>query len=92
MFDFAEYYSLKLTLAPGEWIYFFTDGISEALDTEEEEYGEEALGSRLSRSAKKEPDLILKDVEAEIRSWTKTASPASFMHDDFTHMLLKRLP
>ena len=43
MFDFASYDQEALTLEPGDSLVVFSDGISEAQNPEEEEYGDDRL-------------------------------------------------
>ena len=39
----AEYEQSSITCAPGDTVVFYTDGVTEAIDTEEEEFGMERL-------------------------------------------------
>jgi sigma-B regulation protein RsbU (phosphoserine phosphatase) len=43
MFDHASYEEASLTLEPGDRLYFYTDGVIEALDASEDEFGHPRL-------------------------------------------------
>lgn len=80
--------SRALTLAPGELLVLFTDGIPEAWNAAEDEYGEERLQAVLAR-AKGAPAAAVRDaVLDDLRAFVGGA-PAS---DDVTLMLVRRLP
>ncbi|PYQ14340.1 MAG: hypothetical protein DMF80_12880 [Acidobacteria bacterium] len=74
------------TLAPGERLFLFTDGITEAFDPEDREYGEERLeGLLLSRRPLRSPDLI-DAVRDDVLSFCGSARP----RDDMTMMVVER--
>lgn len=56
----------SIELEPGDFILLYTDGVSEAMNKELEEYGEERLKDRIQESADKSIDLIIKDILYEI--------------------------
>jgi phosphoserine phosphatase RsbU/P len=66
-FDFADYDTAVLPLVPGDRLVMYTDGIVEAEDAKEEQYGYERLSELLRRSAGQTPtevaDLILTSVQ-----------------------------
>ena len=45
-----KYRQAVLNLAPGDMLYLYTDGVTEATDTENELYGEERLLRKLNQS------------------------------------------
>ncbi|MEI6450774.1 MAG: SpoIIE family protein phosphatase [Actinomycetes bacterium] len=49
----------ELTLAPGDVLYLYTDGVSEAMNARDEVYGEERLGEDLARLCAGSCDDIL---------------------------------
>jgi sigma-B regulation protein RsbU (phosphoserine phosphatase) len=55
-----------VTLEPGDLLVLFTDGVTEAMNLEQEDYGEEALqslvGSALDLTPQEIMDLIIRDV------------------------------
>ena len=66
-FDFAEYTTAVLPLAVGDRLVLYTDGIVEAEDASEEQFGQERLCSLMQESAGLSPgetaDLILSSVK-----------------------------
>ncbi len=66
-FDFADYSTAVYPLLPGDRLVLYTDGIVEAEDAEEEQYGHERLCDVLKQSAEMPPaevaDLILNEVQ-----------------------------
>jgi sigma-B regulation protein RsbU (phosphoserine phosphatase) len=49
MFAVAEYDELQLPLAPGDLVVFFSDGITDAVNSRGEQYGEERLQTMLNQ-------------------------------------------
>ena len=91
MFDFAEYESQKTALNPGDEIYLYTDGISEAFSPEGEDFGMERLEALVKSGIKSSPTELLREIERAIREWTRQTTPGeSFTHDDFTHLAIQR--
>jgi sigma-B regulation protein RsbU (phosphoserine phosphatase) len=62
----AVYRRAVVTLEPGDLLVLFTDGVTEAMNLEQEDYGEEALQSLVGRALDLTPreimDLIIQDV------------------------------
>ncbi|MCB9250106.1 MAG: SpoIIE family protein phosphatase [Ignavibacteriales bacterium] len=85
-FDFAEHIQVTKTLEPGEMLVIFSDGITEAMNEKEEEFGEgkliSILQSNIELSAKELSDKIVKEV--------KTYTGKAEQSDDITLMVLKR--
>lgn len=74
------------TLAAGERLFLFTDGITEAFDPEDREYGEPRLESfLLSHHPLRSPDLI-DAVREDVLAFCGSTRP----HDDMTMMLVER--
>jgi sigma-B regulation protein RsbU (phosphoserine phosphatase) len=91
MFDFAEYESQETTLAPGDTIYLYTDGISEALDATGDEFGERRLEEIVRNQTWTSPAGLLGAIEQQVRDWTGHHRPGEgFPHDDFTHLVIRR--
>jgi sigma-B regulation protein RsbU (phosphoserine phosphatase) len=69
MLDDATYDDEALTLEPGDRLYFYTDGVIEALDANEAEFGHprllEAIAARRSLPLR----AGLEAVAAEVRAW-----------------------
>jgi sigma-B regulation protein RsbU (phosphoserine phosphatase) len=73
-------------LAAGERLFLFTDGVTEAFDPGDNEYGEARLeGLLLSRHALRSPELI-DAVREEVLAFCGSAPP----RDDMTMMVVER--
>lgn len=74
------------TLAPGERLFLFTDGVTECFDPADQEYGEERLETfLLSRHALRSPDLI-DAVRDDVLAFSGSVRP----RDDMTMMAVER--
>ena len=81
----AKYESATVTLAPGDWLIIFTDGLVEAENLRQEEYGEERLLSAIGAAAATTPSEMLQRLMAELDLFVG-ATP---QHDDITCLLVK---
>jgi sigma-B regulation protein RsbU (phosphoserine phosphatase) len=83
----AVYASGQLLLAPGEGIYVFTDGVTEANNTTEEMFGETRLEAVLRAAAGAPSAEIVKSVAEAVRGFVGSALP----FDDITMLAIRRL-
>jgi sigma-B regulation protein RsbU (phosphoserine phosphatase) len=81
----APYDSGSTVLQAGDWLVIFTDGVIEALNERDEEYGEPRLLAVLRTGAASTPDELLRRLLSEVDSFVG-AMP---QHDDITCMLVK---
>jgi hypothetical protein len=81
----AKYDAGEATLAPGDWLVIFTDGLVEAVNFAGEEYGEQRLLTVLNANTGLAPDLLLQRMIAEVNSFVGSTP----QHDDITCMLIK---
>jgi hypothetical protein len=81
----ANYESATVTLAPGDWLIIFTDGLVEAENSRQEEYGEERLLNAIAAGSTGDPAAMLKRLMAELDLFVGNTP----QHDDVTCMLLK---
>ncbi|MGB8062029.1 MAG: PP2C family protein-serine/threonine phosphatase [Candidatus Sulfotelmatobacter sp.] len=81
----VKYQSGRVTLAPRDWLIIFTDGLVEAENARQEEYGETRLLAALERGKSVEPRDLLKQLMAEVDLFVGNTP----QHDDVTCMLLK---
>jgi phosphoserine phosphatase RsbU/P len=81
----AKYESASVTLAPGDWLIIFTDGLVEAENARQEEYGETRLLSVINAAASSSPAEMLKQLMAEVDLFVGTTP----QHDDVTCLLIK---
>jgi hypothetical protein len=79
------YMSGSVTLAPDDWLIIFTDGLVEAENARQEEYGEARLLSVLEGAASTTPADLLKRLMSALDLFVGSTP----QHDDVTVMLLK---
>ncbi len=81
----AKYESASITVAPGDWLIIFTDGLVEAENAHQDEFGEPRVLSALEASVSATPkeflDRLMSDLDLFVGSTPQ--------HDDVTCMLLK---
>ncbi len=81
----AKYESASVTLAPGDWLVIFTDGVVEAENFRQEEFGEARLLAAMEAGKSTEPAELLKRLMFELDLFVGNTP----QHDDVTCMLLK---
>jgi serine phosphatase RsbU (regulator of sigma subunit) len=81
----AKYESASVTLAAGDWLLIFTDGLVEAENSHQEEYGEARVLSTIAAGAALKPSEMLKRLMTEVDQFVGQTP----QHDDVTLMLLK---
>jgi sigma-B regulation protein RsbU (phosphoserine phosphatase) len=86
MIDEATYEGSALTLAAGERLYFFTDGVIEALNAHDAEYGHPRLLDALTRHRDLPLRAGLEAIAAEVRAWC-----GGRVNDDVSLLAVERL-
>jgi len=83
----ARWEAAQSTLAPGETILLYTDGIAEACPAlgECEEYGEDRMAQHLAEHAADSPKALVETLHAAARAYCSPADP----HDDCTLIALR---
>jgi sigma-B regulation protein RsbU (phosphoserine phosphatase) len=81
----APYSEQSLILQPGDLLILYTDGISEAMTRDDEEWGEERMIVAARASIHKPADDVLDDLFDAADAFTAGAP----QHDDMTVLLLK---
>ena len=81
----ASYESGSLVLQAGDWLAIYTDGVVEAMNQRDEEYGEQRLLHVLNAGAASTPDEMLRRVISDVDAFVG-ATP---QHDDITCLLVK---
>jgi phosphoserine phosphatase RsbU/P len=81
----VKYDSASVTLAPGDWLIIFTDGLVEAENAHQEEYGEQRVLSTIGASVALTPREMLSHMMAALDLYVGQTP----QHDDVTCMLLK---
>ncbi len=85
MFPVARYEESVVDLHSGDLLMAFTDGVTEALNPTEEEFGEERLKELILRVAHLPVMQITAAVSQELRDWIGEAP----QHDDLTFVVMK---
>ncbi len=80
----ASYDSGERVLEPGDWLAIFTDGVVEAEDLQQQEYGEMRLISILQAGADATPSLLLNKILTDLDRFVGNAP----QHDDVTCLLV----
>jgi len=88
LFEGARFEEETVTLAPGDILVVFSDGVSEALSAGGDEYGEERIIAVASKHAGAAPADLVQALFADVRAFSKGA-PQS---DDITAMVLRYQP
>ena len=81
----ANYAAGEVTLASGDWLVIFTDGIVEAVNQFNEEYGESRLLAVVNAGTTISPDALLQRVIADVNAFVGPTP----QHDDITCMVIK---
>ena len=84
----TAYESGSIVLEPGDWLIVFTDGLVEAENTANDEYGEPRLLAMLQGNNVDTPDDLLRRMMADLDRFVGAAP----QHDDVTCMLIKVVP
>ncbi|MEE1158420.1 MAG: SpoIIE family protein phosphatase, partial [Atopobiaceae bacterium] len=84
-FETAKYKEEKITLYPGDEVLLYTDGVNEAFNVNEEEYGNERLEAFLNGHADLHPKDLVKSLRADVAAWADGAEQS----DDVTILALE---
>jgi serine phosphatase RsbU (regulator of sigma subunit) len=77
--------SVNITLSPGDWIIFYTDGFTEAMNSAKQQYGEERLFQIIKEHLDASSELMISNIIENIQQFTAGAE----MHDDMTMIAIK---
>jgi hypothetical protein len=72
-------------IQPGDVFVFYTDGISESMNKNGEEFGEERLGQLINQHAQESAATLLDSITREITNFAGGAN----QHDDFTMVVVR---
>ena len=81
----VRYRKNELTLAPGDAIYLYTDGVTEATNLNEELYGEERLQTVLNLYKDATPEIICAEVKIDVDKFVGEAP----QFDDITMLAIR---
>lgn len=85
--DFTKYRAGSLELMPGDLLYLYTDGVTEAMNTAQELYGEERLKRTLDANVSAAPEEIFKAVKKDLDDFVAEAP----QFDDITMLAMRYL-
>ena len=85
LLPFAPYTEQALSLEPGDLLILYTDGISEAMTHDDEEWGEERMIAAALPVRNRSADEVLRAIMAAADAFTAGAA----QHDDMTLLILK---
>ena len=86
-FDGVNYKEETLQLDHGDALVMFTDGVTEAMNQNREEFGTQRLSNTLSHLAGKSSQQIVEGVKASLTEFVNGAE----QHDDITMLVFKRV-
>jgi sigma-B regulation protein RsbU (phosphoserine phosphatase) len=81
----VKYDSATVTLSPGDWLIIFTDGLVEAENARQEEYGEARMLAAIEAGKTFTPAEMLKSLMSGVDLFVGNTP----QHDDVTCMLIK---
>ena len=81
----VPYQSGSVVLAPGDWLVIFTDGVVEAVNTADEEYGEQRLLAVVAGTAETTPADMMQRILTGLDVFVGNTP----QHDDVTCLLVK---
>lgn len=84
-FDWVEYNKFEIQLQPGDELFVYTDGVTEAFNANSELYGNDRLEAYLDYVGKLHPRQMLRAIRAELRGWSEGTEQS----DDITMLALK---
>ena len=87
VFDGVDFHDNQVQLEKGDSIVMFTDGVTEAMNVESEEFGNERLEKALGGEAGQSCQHIIDTVKTELKTFVGEADQS----DDITMLVLKRL-
>lgn len=80
LFSDSPYSAAELRLEPGDWVVLFTDGISEATNADDEEFGDARVVQTIGAHRASGPDAMCDAIVAAVRAHTQGRAAA----DDLT--------
>ena len=84
LFPDAEFPQQECRLLPGDKLVIYSDGVSEAENFSDEQFGEERLKAVVARNASETPRELLQTIQREINAFTAGAA----QRDDLTLLVL----
>jgi sigma-B regulation protein RsbU (phosphoserine phosphatase) len=85
--DLNKYEEQKINLNKGELLIIFSDGVTEAMDENENEFGEENLIKIVMENINESSDLIIQNLVKELKSH----AGKQIQSDDITLIIMKKI-
>lgn len=85
-FDDTEYKQETLVMEPGDVLYLYTDGVTEATNSEKELFGEDRLKQSLDARIGQRIEAILPEIKQDLDDFVKEAP----QFDDITMLIFRR--
>ncbi len=83
----AVYEQSETTFEPGDILVLFSDGVTEAPDPQDQEFGEERLAELVAKLRDRPAREIVEQIHSAVHAFTQGAPPA----DDITVLIARRL-
>ncbi len=81
----SKYSAGQLAFGAGDTFVFYTDGITEAKNFQEEMYGSHRLQELMERHGQKSVDALIRIIEDDVRRF----EPSQRQHDDITYVVAR---
>ena len=85
LFPQAQYEEGQLQLDPGDVLVVFSDGVSEAINTQDEEFGDDRIMSSVATNLQLGPAELLDQLLIAVREF----SAGTVQRDDVTAMIVR---
>ncbi|MBR2068071.1 MAG: serine/threonine-protein phosphatase [Solobacterium sp.] len=83
--DFSKYNAYEFQLEPGDALFVYTDGVPEATNIDNEQFGDERLDASLNQDPTASPDILIKNMQKDIAEFVNDAP----QFDDTTMLALR---
>ena len=87
MFRDTRYYEYFETIEPGQVFVLYTDGVTEAMNSADEEYGRDRLVEAVRQSRDLTAHEMIDFIHRDVTAWTEGRGA----HDDVTFFIIKAL-
>ena len=85
-FPDAQYEQGKIIMKPGDLLILFSDGITEGMNEDNKEFGEEKLLDVIKNNKDTEPEQLIEKIVSAVKEHSGSTS----QFDDMTLMIIKR--
>ncbi len=79
-----KYHESELTLAPGDRLFLYTDGVTEAINPDEEEFGNQRLRDSLEQFDSCPPEELTKYIYSQLKDFSENGP----QYDDITMLIM----